>query len=147
MTNPIIGKTVTGLKIAADRMALLFQFGDCDELIVRVGGDCCSHTWIENVELPVNGFPAKVLVVDDLTLPGWFSWLRKSKYHDDNSDNDHVSYYGCRIKTDRGDIAIDYRNESNGYYGGDLNWDGEGGYYGEGVFDQNVSKLEWQEIT
>lgn len=66
--NPLIGKTITGLKIATDRQALLFQTTDGD-LIVRVTADCCSYTWIESVELPAFGFPALVTAVEDLELP------------------------------------------------------------------------------
>jgi len=31
---------------------------------------------------------------------------------------DEVSYYGVKITTDAGRCTIDFRNDSNGYYGG-----------------------------
>ena len=37
-------------------------------------------------------------------------------------DPDEVEFYGLSIKTDKGEIVIDYRNSSNGYYGGSLCW-------------------------
>ena len=40
---------------------------------------------------------------------------------------------------------IDYRNESNGYYGGNLCWDDES-FYG-GVYGQNVSTMNWQNVS
>jgi hypothetical protein len=49
--NILIGKTLTGMKIAEDRQALLFQTGDGD-IVVRVDADCCSYTWVESIELP-----------------------------------------------------------------------------------------------
>lgn len=33
---------------------------------------------------------------------------------------DSVRYYGLKITTDKGRAVIDYRNDSNGYYGGNL---------------------------
>lgn len=135
--NVLIGKTLTGMKIAEDREAILFQTTEGD-IVVRVDADCCSYTWVEAIELPALGFPAKVASVEDLTMPeGRPSEFRK--------DPDSLSFYGCKISTDRGDIVIDYRNDSNGYYGGSLSWPGEH-FYG-GVYGQNVSKMEWRDIT
>lgn len=31
-----------------------------------------------------------------------------------------VAYYGLKITTEKGRAVIDYRNDSNGYYGGSL---------------------------
>jgi len=134
MTNVLIGKTLTGIKIADDKHALLFQMADGD-IIARTDGDCCSHTWIENVELPARGFPCVVSGVVDLDMPDLGS----------PSECECIAYYGCKIITDNGDIVIDYRNESNGYYGGNLSWPGEH-YYG-GVSGQNESTENWVEVS
>ena len=48
----------------------------------------------------------------------------------DMPDCDCVQYYGAKITTNKGDMVIDYRNDSNGYYGGDIVWPGEGFYGG-----------------
>ncbi len=134
--NPLIGKTITALQISEDRQALRFALTD-GELIVDTDADCCSYTWIEHVELPGLGFPATVVAVDDLEMPeGKASEFRK--------DPDSLRFYGCKITTDRGEIVIDYRNDSNGYYGGSLTWPGER-HYG-GVFGQNNSKHEWRDL-
>lgn len=135
--NPLVGKVITGMEIAADRQALRFVLAD-GELVVNVDADCCSYTWVEHVELPALGFPATVLSVTDIDMPDG----AVSTFH---SDSDVLAFYGCKIVTDRGEIAIDYRNDSNGYYGGSLSWPGEH-FYG-GVFGQNVSKHEWQTLT
>lgn len=138
--NILIGKTLTGMKIAADRQALLFQTRDGD-ILVRVDADCCSYTWVESVELPALGFPAVVTAVEDLEMP---EQAEPSKFH---TDPEVLVFYGCKISTDRGEIVIDYRNDSNGYYGGSLSWPGgDYEYFSGGVYGQNVSKLEWQEI-
>ncbi len=44
-----------------------------------------------------------------------------------------------------GACVIDYRNESNGYYGGDLVWPGKAHHFYGGVYGQNVSTERWVE--
>jgi len=131
--NPLIGKTLTGIKIADDKMAILFQTTEGD-VVARTDGDCCSHTWVESIENTVRDFPALVSAVENLNMPDRGS----------PDEYDVVAYYGCKITTDRGVIVIDYRNSSNGYYGGNLSWPGE--YFYGGVHDQNVSTQNWIDI-
>jgi len=137
VTNPLIGKTITGMKIAADKEAILFQTTD-GELVVHLDADCCSYTWVEHIEMPALGFPCVVTAVTDLEMPEG----KPSTFH---TDPDYLQFYGCKISTDRGEIIIDYRNDSNGYYGGSLSWPDE--YFYGGVYGQNKSKLEWVEIA
>lgn len=135
MTKSLTGKTITGMKIADDKHAILFQTTDGD-VVAQTDGDCCSFTWIESVELPARGFPAVVQSVTDLDMPSL-----------GNTDEwQEISYYGCKVTTDKGDIVIDYRNESNGYYGGNLSWPDNDYYYG-GVHGQNVSTNKWVDIV
>lgn len=134
MQNQLIGKTIVEMKIAEDKQALLFVTSEGEDLIARVDGDCCSYSWIESVELPALGLPFTISEVDSLEL---------------NSDMDNrdgeLQFYGAKIVTDKGDMVIDYRNESNGYYGGNMNWPGDGYFYG-GVHGQNVSEEAWVDI-
>ena len=131
--NILVGKTLTGLQIAADKQALRFLTTD-GEIIALCDGDCCSYTWVEHVELPARGFPALVISADDLDM------------HDleEMPHREIVAYYGFKIITDKGDLLIDYRNESNGYYGGNLCWPTE--YFCGGVHGQNKSSLEWNGV-
>lgn len=131
MTNILVGKVLTCVMIAEDKEAILFKTAD-GEIKAKCDAECCSHTWIEHVELPVNGFPALVTAVEYLELNGEL-----------DTRNNEMAYYGCKIVTDKGDIIIDYRNESNGYYGGSLWFPKEdekeyNSFYG-GVHGQNVS--------
>lgn len=137
--NVLVGKIILDMKIASDKKAVLFIIqGDggtiVEEIIVKVDGDCCSDTWIEHIDLPINGFPAKVQLVEDLDFPLLVS-----------EEGHALAQYGCKIKTDKGDVFIEYRNESNGYYGGSLHWPDKYWYDG-GVYNQNVSTQKWIEI-
>jgi hypothetical protein len=136
MSDFLVGKTIVKIMIADDKEALLFMCVDGDH-IVKVDADCCSHTWIEHVELPALGFPALVLGVADLELSG---------SDDNHPEYDCLQVYGCCITTTKGEIVIDYRNSSNGYYGGNLSWPDDSYFYG-GVYGQNVSTMNWVDIV
>lgn len=138
MPNLLIGKTITSMKIASDKMTLLFTTSEGESLIASTDGDCCSHSWIESVELPVLGFPFTILSINDLDLPS---------PPDSEHDHECLQVYGAKLTTDKGDMIIDYRNESNGYYGGWMNWPGDtdSWVYG-GVYGQNISSEGWIEL-
>ena len=130
--NALVGKTVVAVWMADDKKAMKFSTTDGD-VIVRADGDCCSDTWIEGVDLP-GALLGTVRAVEDIEMP------------DPGSPNEYdvIAYYGCRITTDKGVCVIDYRNESNGYYGGDLTWPGD--YHYGGVSGQNNSEENWKPL-
>lgn len=133
--NPLIGKTVAGLQLTTDKKAIRFVLADGSDVVARADGDCCSSTWIEHISLPARGFPAVVLEAGDIDMPDLGS----------PGEYESIAYYGFELKTDKGHMVIDYRNESNGYYGGDLSWPGE--YFYGGVYGQNVANDEWVNVT
>lgn len=138
MTNKehiLEGKTILDIKIADDKEAIKFITNEGD-VIARCDADCCSYTWVEEIELPAGGFPAQVLKAEDLDL---------NKPDESNDEHECLAFYGFKISTDKGDIIIDYRNSSNGYYGGNLSWPNDSCFYG-GVYGQNVSKENWVEV-
>jgi hypothetical protein len=131
----LVGKVLNGIDIAKDKEAIRFVVEDGD-IVARCDADCCSHTWVEHVELPARGFPCTVLFVGDLDLPG---------SEDNHPEHDCLQVYGLKVSTDNGDIIIDFRNSSNGYYGGSLSFPGD--YFYGGVFRQNVSEEEWEPVS
>lgn len=133
MTHCLENKTITVIEMALDKKAMRFIIDGADPIIAKADGDCCSQSWIEHVEMPARGFPAIVLKVEDLELPGAVN---------DSEEDECLHVYGLKITTDKGEIIIDFRNSSNGYYGGNLSW--PDGYFYGGVYGQNVSTEEWQ---
>lgn len=124
----LIGKTIVGMMIRDDKEALLLQTA-AGGLVIGMDADCCSHTWIESVSTPALGYPAKIIDARDLEL---------NKPDSNDGDYDVVRYYGAIIVTDRGDIVLDYRNSSNGYYGGNIVWPDS---YS---FDGDIGEYDWQ---
>ena len=107
----VVGCVITGLTQSYNGDSVTFAT-DKGDVTATCYGDCCSSTWIEHIDLPTRGFPAKVLSVENLDMPDL----------GDMPGCDCVAYYGLKITTDNGDMIIDYRNDSNGYYGGSLEW-------------------------
>ena len=137
MAHCLEGKTITAVEIADDKMAMRFLIAGEEPIVAKADADCCSSSWIEHISLPAGGFPAVVLGVDDIELPG-------STRDDENLDC--LAVYGLKITTDKGELIIDYRNSSNGYYGGNLSWPDDGYFYG-GVYGQNISTEVYQSVT
>lgn len=106
----LIGLTLES--ISFDEDSITFYTKERGAITAHAYGDCCSHTWVESVEHPARGYPAKVLDVREVELP----WPPV------NRETDVLADYGLRVVTDKGDIDIDYRNDSNGYYGGSLDF-------------------------
>lgn len=134
--NPLIGKTLTGVKLAKDKEAILFQTTEGD-IVARCDADCCSHTWVEGIENTIGSFPAVVTAADDIEdgLPETIN---------DHPEHACLQFYGFKVVTDKGVLVIDYRNSSNGYYGGNLSWPGE--YHYGGVYGQNNSDDDWEAV-
>lgn len=126
--NPLIGKKVLAVHLADDGGAIKFDVEGADPIVAQADGDCCSYSWIEHIEQPEN-LLGVVSNIEDVEMPDL----------GDQPDHDVMSYYGCKIHTEKGSALLDYRNDSNGYYGGSLVWPNES-YYG-GVFGQNLSSV------
>ncbi len=107
----LINKTITDITLSDDNERITFKTTEGD-VIADCYAECCSHTWVENLELPALGFPCTVLSEENLDMPDL----------GDMPGCEYVEYYGYKIETDKGSIIIDYRNDSNGYYGGSLEW-------------------------
>ena len=105
----LIGLTLTG--VTFDEDSITFYTEEKGAITAYACGDCCSHSWVESVDQPARGYPAKVLDVRDVNLP-------QTEGSRSLNEWDYRQYYGLRVITDNGDIDIDYRNDSNGYYGG-----------------------------
>lgn len=138
-SNILVGRVIEKIRIASDKKAILFVT-DKGDVIAKADGDCCSSTWFENISLPAYSLPLKVIGVEDIEMP---------ESENENCDGDVIAHYGCKVSTEKGDIVIDYRNESNGYYGGNISWPDENGeydYFYGGVYGQNISTNEWADV-
>lgn len=92
--------------------------GECDgnviihtdkgNLILEPKGDCCSRSWIDSYDMEPGFIGSKLLDLD----------IGPVQHHDSGC----LKIYFSTIKTERARMTIEYRNSSNGYYGGWINF-------------------------
>src|SRR3990167_2600399 len=113
LAKALVGKTIKSFTLKGGGEDITFH---CKEGDVAFGaeGDCCSHTWIESIDMPGN-LRGVVLSVEEIEMPNLGNIDGKR-----HTGVNEVSYYGLKIITKRGHAVLDYRNDSNGYYGGNL---------------------------
>lgn len=107
-------KPIKSVILSEDKETLTFTFEDDSTVIYGVEGDCCSHSWIEHITIPDDIVGEKITAVFDNPLPDNEQPTRN------NDDYDVLVVYKTIFRTNKGDIILEYRNNSNGYYGGYL---------------------------
>ncbi len=108
----LIGKRITGLLVNEDQSLLVFTT-DHGDVAYETYGDCCSETWfadITGVQALIGG---AVNSVEEVEM---------AEVQDGRSRQEYDSLYGVKLTTDKGHADIVYRNSSNGYYGGNINY-------------------------
>lgn len=120
----LIGKTVRDVSIDAAHQVLKFVLDDGDVQVFHTDGGCCSHSWIEHVSNVSGLRGARVIGVEEVDLEAHWEGGEEDK-------GDFIRTYSAKLKIeDRPDFEIEYRNASNGYYGGSIErW---GGYHTRG---------------
>lgn len=113
-TAKLVGRDVTGYVLSDDNETLRLSFRDGGTEELRTESECCSITWIESIDTPeyLNGV---IQEIENIDMPDRGNIATQKR-----ESVDEVKYYGLKITTDKGIAVIDYRNDSNGYYGGDL---------------------------
>jgi hypothetical protein len=104
----LIGKTVTEIRINETNCMLYFRTSD-GVIKWEAFGDCCSHSWFNDILIIPNLIGHQVMSVEDLGDIESF-----------DQGYDLIQVYGYRIVTANGFTEVIFRNESNGYYGGYL---------------------------
>lgn len=105
----LFGKLLNYVEISADRETVTFHFLCGATCSFKVYGDCCSSSWIEHFELPGDIRGAYVMDVID-----------GGGVEVAHPDHECLQVYNTTFRTTLGDIVLEYRNSSNGYYGGAL---------------------------
>jgi hypothetical protein len=106
----LVGRRV--YRVFADSTQIDFEMADGSRLGFAAEGDCCSRSWIEHVSNVEQVLDAVVLRIEYIDLP--------DAVPSPPEDVEVEVIYGTKIHTDKGYLLIEYRNNSNGYYGGYL---------------------------
>lgn len=121
--NELIDKTIHSIFISDDKQYLKFVTDDGD-IVYYAYGDCCSHSWFNDICGFHSLISAKVISVEEIP---------SSVIHDHGSDL--LQSYGYKFVTTGGFASIEFRNESNGWYGGSCN-----------LHEGNTNKITWKMV-
>ena len=110
----LINRKIVNVEQSQDGVNFFIEFEDGKEKFY-VDADCCSESWIEHLEVPndING--ATLLSVHEADMIDGGSDIAGNR-----GEQECLSVYETRFCTNKGDIVLEYRNSSNGYYGGSL---------------------------
>lgn len=106
----LIGRRIDAIRIDGDEQHYLEFETDCGVIRLSAEGDCCSESWFYHV-LGVKALLGHTVtdihvVKDDAEPPDAFSRQEYDKL------------YGLNFRTTGGMADVEFRNSSNGYYGG-----------------------------
>lgn len=114
----LVGLTIECVSFKPD-MTEMYLDTEKGRFTLDAEGDCCSHTVIDHVDNE-QALVGKVLSFE--SVEQWVPRERPDSFQGQPvSEYESISYYALKIVTDKGEAIIDYRNASNGYYGGWLN--------------------------
>lgn len=104
---PLAGKRLAGVAISEDQERLIFTLDDRRTVTYTAEGDCCSRSWIEHLTVPPDIEGAEVT-----------AWAEQDMGEKETADWETIRVYQTSFATAKGEIVVEYRNASNGYYGG-----------------------------
>lgn len=130
MKKHLIGRKVLKVQLDAEKVYLNFVT-DTGDVLYGCYADCCSESWINHINGITELLGGTVQDVDEVDF---FSIL-KIEPEATRQDFDQVLFH--RIKTEKGWCTLEFRNSSNGYYGGWL----------EKVSALPKDEIEMQDIT
>lgn len=110
----LMGKTISGYDLDDKGTRLILHVDGGKPITLGTDGECCSQTWIEQIDAP-DALVGTVQDVEEIEMPNLGNIDGKR-----HQGVEEVAYYGLKITTNKGRCVIDYRNDSNGYYGGNL---------------------------
>ena len=105
------GRKLKSVILSNDKETIAFEFQDGYVAKFGAEGDCCSTSWIEHLTVP-----------DDIEGQELVEAIDECIGTEDVPDGyTYRQVYQTKLRTDKGEtITIEYRNDSNGYYGGYL---------------------------
>lgn len=113
----LIGRVLAGVELSEDNRELLLRLTKGKIARLYANADCCSDTWIEHLTVPPDIAGATVTgITDSEGVDATEEQVAQTRA--DREYVDCLRVYHTAIATDRGEIIVEFRNDSNGYYGG-----------------------------
>jgi len=126
--NRLVGKRINGIFLNKNNTRVVFRTIEDERIAFYVHGDCCNTVYInhfQGVDVVGKGDTFDILRGALVTAVEEKKWVAIDDEPNDDSWIDACVEDGFfTIRTDRGYIDFEVRNEHNGYYSGHLEeWD------------------------
>ena len=109
----LVGKHVLGVQMNTGKDVVRF-ITTTGVLDYECYGDCCSESWVNHVNDIGNLIDATVTLVEEFD----FHSMLGIEPEPTRQDSDEVLFH--KVHTNKGTCLIEFRNSSNGYYGGNF---------------------------
>lgn len=111
------GKSIRRALISADHTTLAFELADGERQAFYTDGDCCSESWIEHVSNADNLAGSTVTGAEEIEIGD----VTASYEGKEAPPQEYVQAYGVKVQLEgRPSFELEFRNASNGYYGGSI---------------------------
>lgn len=125
----LIDHVITKVEIGEDSTNLVFTDSHGEKYFYYTYGDCCSTSWFSHITgiknllgQRVNEVKERYEFTEEEQKKAEEEYTKENEYGPDS-----LQLYGIMLKTDKGTCDIEFRNESNGYYGGSCDYQGKSG--------------------
>lgn len=109
----LIGKTIKDVKLSGNKETITFITAQDEAIKYKAYAECCSDSWIEHVEDLDNLIGNTISKIVIKTLDNTIEYKAK-----DECSRGFIQVYSYEFVTNKGICAVEFRNDSNGYYGG-----------------------------
>jgi hypothetical protein len=113
----LIGKELTKIDWIEDSVKFFWNGGSA---VFEAIGDCCSISYIAAFDGAEDILNSPIISVVEAEMPDAIS----DKVFE-GQQVEYLQFYGYRFHTITGSALLEFRNESNGYYGGYLKYRGQ----------------------
>lgn len=113
----LVGKRIHSVENTA--IGVVFTFDDGTKAEFETSAGCCSRSWIEHFDAPSDAVGSVFRGVEERDVDNFWAKERDEEY-DEYNRGDIIKVYETVFLTDHGRITCEYRNASNGFYGGSL---------------------------
>jgi len=111
----LVGRKLDAVSLSREKDVFGFA-AEGIEVWLGVEGDCCSYSWVEHVTVTPGAIGAEIIGYSqpNVEQPSDTSQIKRP----DGYPVDSLAVYELRLHTRAGDVVVEFRNDSNGYYGG-----------------------------
>jgi hypothetical protein len=132
----LIGKTIASMHVSEGEGFLVFKHPDGTETVYYAEGDCCSQSWFADIVGVTSLIGATVRTAQGVPMP--------EEITDGRGRQEYDTAYGTKLTTDKGYADIVFRNSSNGYYGGWLQYVEPGKWGRETLREIDPTQDDWR---